>query len=82
MNKELEVLSCFTVSIALRQEGHLREGNMAIRLGEGGIGIPQTPPSALGYSESTNVPIVPVGLSSGSSHGAGAGVFLSSESLT
>ena len=62
--------------------GNLREGNMAIRLDEGGIGIPQTPPSALGHSESANVPIVPVGLSSGSCDGAGAGVFLSSVSLT
>ena len=55
---------------------------MAIQLGEGGIGIPQTPPSALGHSESDNVPIVPVGLSSSSSDGAGAGAFLSSVSRT
>ena len=55
---------------------------MAIRLGEGGIGIPQTPPSALGHSESANVPIVPVGLSSSSSDGVGGGAFLSSVSLT
>ena len=64
------------------QEENLREGNMAIRLGEGGIGIPQTPPSALGHSESGNVPTVPEGLSSSSSEGAGAGAFLNRVSRT
>ena len=55
---------------------------MATRLGEGGIGIPQTPPSALGHSESANVPTVPVGLSSSSSGGAGTGALLNRVSRT
>ena len=62
--------------------GNLREGNVATWLGEGGIGIPQTPPSALGHSESANVPTVPVGLSSSSSEGAGTGAFLNMVSHT
>ena len=66
-------LSCYTVILALMLAGTLREGNMAIQLGEGGIGIPQTPPSALGHSESANVLTVPVGLSSSSSDGVGTG---------
>ena len=68
--------SGFTVSIALLLVGDLREGRMATRLGEGRLGIPQTPPSALCYSESANVPTVTVGLSSGLSEGTGAGTFL------
>ena len=56
---------------------------MVIRLDEGGIGMPQNSPLVLrGYSESANVPIVPVGLVPDSSEGTGAGAFCSSESLT
>ena len=52
MNKELEVLSCFTVSIALLEEGNLREGNMAIRLGEGEGGARASiPTSVMTFSE-------------------------------